>query len=243
MQEQGVKLSFVIPAYNEEVFIGRCLESVLRETAKCPLPTEIIVVNNNSTDRTAEIAASYEGVRVVLETKQGLVQSRQRGFEEAKGELVANIDSDVIVPEGWLGTVIDRFQKNDIVALSGPYIYYDLPAWKRGVVRLYYGIAYLLYMAHGALLQGGNFVLKRSALAEIGGYRLNLAFWGEDTDVAIRIHKVGRIMFTFSLPMLTSARRLKAEGIFRTGYNYVMNYAWIVFFHRPFTSQTQANHR
>jgi len=240
---QKVSISIVIPAYNEEAFIGRCLESVLEEIASVPDECEIIVVNNNSRDRTQEIASSYPCVRVVLETKQGLVPSRQRGFEESRGELIANLDADVIMPSGWLKTVLREFQNSDIVALSGPYIYYDLPIWERAIVRIYYSIAYLIYLFYGALLQGGNFVVKRSALVAIGGYRPELQFWGEDTDVAIRIRKVGRVKFTFALPMYTSGRRLKGEGIIRTGYLYVMNYIWIILFRKPFTSQVQQNHR
>ena len=69
-KDMKVKISFVIPAYNEEKFIGQCLESVIKEVDRRSLRAEIIVVNNASTDRTKEIASSHKGVLVVDEPKK-----------------------------------------------------------------------------------------------------------------------------------------------------------------------------
>ena len=71
-----MKLAFVIPAYNEEALIGKCVESVLAEVKRSGRDCEVVVVNNNSTDRTREIAASFAGARVVDETQKGLVSAR-----------------------------------------------------------------------------------------------------------------------------------------------------------------------
>src|SRR5690606_34277315 len=126
--EDPMKLAFVIPAYNEEALIGKCLESVLAEIKRSGADADVIVVNNASKDRTGEIARSFEGVRVVDEPKKGLVNARHAGFAASEGyELVANIDSDTIVPEGWLDTVLSEFAKDPkLVCLSGPYVYYDM---------------------------------------------------------------------------------------------------------------------
>ena len=67
-----MQLAFVIPAYNEEGLIGRCLESVTKRVKETGIDAEIIVVNNASTDRTKEIAEGFEGVTVVDEIQQGL---------------------------------------------------------------------------------------------------------------------------------------------------------------------------
>ena len=65
---------------------------------------------------------------IVDEPVKGLVQARRAGFENATGELIANVDADTIVTEGWLGRVLHEFQRDPrLVALSGPYIYYDVP--------------------------------------------------------------------------------------------------------------------
>ena len=99
-------LAFVIPAYNEEALIGKCVESVLAEVKRSGrADIDVVVVNNNSTDRTAEVAGSYAGGRVADEKQKGLVAARDGGFRATTAELVANIDADTIVPPGWLDVV------------------------------------------------------------------------------------------------------------------------------------------
>ena len=124
-----MKISFVVPAYNEEAVIAQCLEAIERELARTPCEVEVVVVNNASTDRTKEIAQTFEGVLVIDEPVKGLVAARSAGFRATSGAIVANIDSDVILTEGWLAKVLHEFSHaDDLVALSGPFIYYDLPA-------------------------------------------------------------------------------------------------------------------
>ncbi|HEY4200126.1 MAG TPA: glycosyltransferase family 2 protein [Devosiaceae bacterium] len=239
------KLAFVIPAYNEQALIGQCLESVIKEVTRAgaTADVDIVVVNNASTDRTREIALSYPGVRVVDEDKKGLVNARHAGFEATTAELVANIDSDTMVPPGWVTTVFNEFGANpSLVALSGPYIYYDLSRWNQFLVRLFYYVSYFVYLLAklfkiGSMIQGGNFIIKRSAWLQAGGYDRTIDFYGEDTDVAVRMSKVGPVKWTFYLPMLTSGRRLEKEGVFKTAGTYVLNFFWVTFVGRPKTRE------
>ena len=136
-----MNLAFVIPAYNEEALVGKCVESVLAEVKRSGRQIDVVVVNNNSTDRTAEVAGACPGVRVIDEKQQGLVSARDGGFQATTAELVANIDADTIVPPGWLDTVFREFEKDDkLVCLSGPYIYYDLSVWNRFLITMFYGL-------------------------------------------------------------------------------------------------------
>lgn len=237
-----MKISFVIPAYNEEDLLAQCLESVLRELARGSYDAEIIVVNNASTDRTKEVAGSFSGVRVVDEPIKGLVQARHAGFVVTTGELVANIDADTELPPGWVDAVLTSFAKDkNLVALSGPYIYTDLPAFQRALVKLFYAIGYTFYffvhycLRAGAMLQGGNYVVRREALECIGGFDTSIAFYGEDTDIAKRLGRVGKVRWTWKLPMYTSGRRLKQEGIVRMGARYALNFMWVNVLGRPYT--------
>jgi len=237
-----MKLSFVIPAYNEEDLIGECLNSVLKQTVNRPGEIEIIVVNNASTDGTRKVASSFPGVVVVDEPKKGLVNARHAGFLASRGDLIANIDADTILTPGWIDKVLEEFSKNqNLVALSGPYIYYDLSKIQNFFIKVYYFIGYLSYIINhfvlhiGAILQGGNFIVKRAALEKIGGFDNSIIFYGEDTDIARRIQKVGRVKFTFKLPMYTSGRRLKKEGVLTMALRYPINYIWVTIFKRPFT--------
>jgi glycosyltransferase involved in cell wall biosynthesis len=245
-----MKISFVVPAYNEETLLKRSLpairDEILRAGQKLGVDAEIIVVNNASTDSTRDVAESIEGVKVVDEPRKGLVQARWCGFEHSSGDLVANIDADTIIPPGWLTEVMRQFEKSKtLVALSGPYIYYGVPRRVNWVVGAYYRLAYSVYLFNrfvldvGSMLQGGNFVVKRSAMLKLGQPSLRFSFYGEDTDMARRLSKVGGVKFTFKLPAESSGRRLVGEGVFTIGLRYSMNFFWATFRKKPFTEAWQ----
>jgi len=241
-----MKISFSIPAYNEEARLSRCLEAVQKEIMRAGMENdaEIIVVNNASTDRTKEIASSFANVRVVDEPRKGLTFARQAGFLVSTGALVANVDADTMVPPGWLDTVMREFDRDpNLVALSGPFIYYDLPPLDRFFVKLFYGIGYATYafnkhvLRTGSMLQGGNFVVRRDAMEKIGGFDTSIHFYGEDTDVARRLQAIDNVKWTFRLPMYASGRRLSHEGLVRMGLRYAINYLWTTFAKKPWSEE------
>jgi glycosyltransferase involved in cell wall biosynthesis len=237
-------LSFVIPAYNEEFYLSDCIESILAQTRDLEHPTEIIVVNNASTDATREIALRYPQVRLVDEPRKGLTHARQAGFLASTGALVANVDSDSRLTPGWVERVLTAFRANsELAAVSGPLHYYDLLPRQRFFVHVFYLTAWMTYATNryvlrvGSMVQGGNFVVSRAALERIGGFNLDITFYGEDTDIARRLHDVGDVLFTFDLKMFSSARRLKREGMLTMAGRYSINYLWTTFFKRPYTHE------
>jgi glycosyltransferase involved in cell wall biosynthesis len=239
-----MRLSFVVPAYNEEAYLPACLESILAQTAGLGDAVEVIVVNNASSDRTREVALRYPGVTVVDEPRKGLTFARQAGFAASSGELIANVDSDSRLTEGWVMRVLQAFaQEPKLVSLSGPFVYYDLAPQQRVSVQVFYVVAFLVYVVNryvlraGSMVQGGNFVLRREALQQIGGFNTAISFYGEDTDIARRMNGVGKVKFTFDLKMFSSARRLKQEGMLTIAARYTINYLWTTFRKRPFTEE------
>ncbi len=235
-------LSFVIPAYNEEHYLADCIAAILQQTRNLSTVTEIIVVNNASTDRTREVALRYPQVRLVDEPRKGLTHARQAGFLASTGSLIANVDADSRLTPGWVHRVLSTFaQQPNLAALSGPLLYYDLQPSQRRLVHIFYLTAWLTYITNryllrvGSMVQGGNFVVSRKALERIGGFNLAISFYGEDTDIARRLHEVGPVLFTFDLKMFSSARRLKQEGIFTMAGRYTINYLWTTFLKRPYT--------
>lgn len=237
-------LSFVVPAFNEEAYIGDCLESILKQTREIQDSTEIIVVNNASTDRTREVALNYPGVRVVDEPRKGLTFARQAGFLASAGSIIANVDSDSRLASGWVDRVLKEFRSNRRLAgFSGPFIYYDLTPQQRRLVKVFYLLGWITHVMNkhilrvGAMMQGGNFVVSRWALEEIGGFNVDISFYGEDTDIARRLNGVGDVVFSFDLKMYSSARRLKHEGMFTMAARYSINYFWTTFLKRPYTRE------
>ena len=253
-----MRLSFVVPAYNEEAYLPACLESVLNQidpaTSGLASDTcEIIVVNNASNDHTREVALRYPGVIVVDEPRKGLTFARQAGFAASTGDLIANVDADSRLTPGWVSKVLATFAEaaavhaakpestRPLAAFSGPLVYYDLTPRQRVLVHVFYMTAWTTYAINryilrvGSMVQGGNFVVSRASLEAIGGFNTAISFYGEDTDIARRLNDVGEVRFTFDLKMSSSARRLKSEGMLTMAARYSINYLWTTFFKRPFT--------
>jgi len=234
-----MRLSIIVPAYNEQDYLPDCLEHLLAEVRRSPDPdaVEVLVVDNASVDATAEVARRMPGVRVVHEPNKGLTKARQAGLEAASGELIGYIDADTRMPPGWIARVLRTFERNPhVVCVSGPYIYYDAKHWQRAMVRLYWlFLASPAYWMTRYMVVGGNFAARRSALEQIGGFDTEIAFYGEDTNIARRLHAAGKVKFLLRLPMRTSSRRLQEEGMAVMAGKYVANFLSEVVLKRPVT--------
>lgn len=230
---QVPKISLVIPAYNEEKYIRDCLEHVSMYGKG--FFSEIIVVDNASTDKTAEIAKSFPEVHVVKEERKGTSAARQCGFETATGDIIAFIDADTRMPKEWPGKVIESFANHpQIVSVSGPYVYYDMNKWQKFWVWVYWHIlAVPLYWIIGYMIVGGNFAIRRDTLIKMNGFDTSIEFYGDDTNVARRASKFGKVLFTSSLVMITSGRRVIQGGLLKFTGIYGSNFFSEVLVKRP----------
>ncbi len=231
-------ISVIVCAHNEEAYIVPALLSLLGQARP---PDEILVINNASTDRTKAVAASLPGVRVVDEPNRGLVVARERGRRESQGDLLVYIDADCRAPRMWLGRIEHRFvARPDLIALSASYRFYDWDWAGRSLARLYdltlaplthILVKYVLRI--GVVFYGGNFAVRREALAQIGGFDTSIEFHGEDTNLGRRLAEIGRVELRNDCYLYTSARRYKAMGkgaVFRL---YVRNFVSEIVRHRP----------
>lgn len=235
-------ISFVVPAFNEEALIASCLYAILAEVSRVGCAAEIIVVDNNSSDHTREIAAGIPGVAIVEELRRGLVAARRAGCLAARGRLIANIDADTMIPPGWLDIVLGEFDRHPrLAALSGPFIHYDLPKSARLAAAVFYRISFVGYLLvrfvfrAGSMMQGGNFVVRKRALEAADAFSPSFSFYGEDTEMARRLSEVGPVKFSLALPAFSSGRRLAADGVLRVAALYSINFLWVVLFKQPFT--------
>lgn len=111
----SVRVSVVIPAYNEELVLEKCLRALKAQTVA---PYEIIIVDNNSTDATVEIARRYD-TRIVTEKNQGIIYTRSRGFDEARGDVIASLDADSIAKSDWVERITNAFADETLLGLGG----------------------------------------------------------------------------------------------------------------------------
>ena len=226
-------ISFIIPCYNEEAHIKDCIRSIRKIVWY--VPYEIIVVDNNCTDKTAEIAI-LEGAFVIKEPRKGVVFARQAGYEAAKGFLIANIDADSKITEGWIWEALSGISNDNVVAVTGPLEYEGASFSLKLMTKLYYMIAKISNDHIGVFLQGGNAMIKKTALDKVGGYDLNIAFYGEDTMTAKRIQHLGKIEFNPRMITTTSPRRLEEQGIISTTWMYLTNYFSVTFKNKSTTN-------
>jgi glycosyltransferase involved in cell wall biosynthesis len=227
-----LRVSVVIPAHNEQEWIATTIQALLAQDYP---NKEIIVVDNASTDRTSEIAKQFD-VKVVLETRKGLLYARERGRVEASGDVIANVDADCQPDPNWISRGVEFLESRGCAAVTGPYFYFDSPWLFRNSSLLVQRTTYpavctsMQLLGLGAVLIGGNNFIRASALREIGGYDTSIVFYGEDTDTAKRVAKVGKVAFINRLTMRTSGRRFTNQGTAYTVLLYFVNFFWVTLF-------------
>src|SRR6266446_10756886 len=99
MPNKSLTLTIVIPVFNEQDHLAACLRAIGVQTIR---PDEVIVVDNNSTDDSAEIAQQFPFVRLVREKQQGVLFAKNKGFKSAKSDIIGRIDADTILPQRWV---------------------------------------------------------------------------------------------------------------------------------------------
>lgn len=204
-------ISVVIPAYNEEKLIEKTLDALVAQQTKQEF--EVIVVDNNSTDRTADKVLSYKhslNIKLVKEKKKGRSPARRRGFEEAKGDIIFSTDADTIVPPNWIEGMLPHLRDEKVVALTGRSKLTDCGWFVNSNFNFYQPISLKIYkLVMGYYWLGGfNFVIRKSAYEASGGFNPTLNSW-EDTDLASRVYKVGKIKYVSNPYVIFSGRRFK----------------------------------
>ncbi len=180
--------SVIIPAHNEEKYIGKCLQSI-REAEKHiqPASLEIIVVCNRCTDSTALISEQY-GARVLVNDEKNLSAIRNTGIRAAKGEIIVTIDADSIMTEFALLEIRQTLE-------SGKYIGGGAkPRFERMSIGIFFSAVYVALnliptmIRNRAALSGAMFWFYKKDFVGFDERLVSL----EDMDFAVRMHRVGQ---------------------------------------------------
>ena len=184
------KVSVVICAYNAEATMAACLDSLraLRYPA-----TEVVVVDDGSTDRTGAIADRYEGFHVIHQENKGLSAARNVGMAASTGEIVAYTDSDCVVDPDWLHYLVATFLSSGLPAVGGPNLPPPEDSFVASCVAASPGgpLEVLLDDEEAEHIPGCNMAFRREALEEIGGFDPVYRAAGDDVDVCWRLQKLG----------------------------------------------------
>lgn len=182
-------ISVVMPAHNEQYRIKECLDALAMQTS---LPMEVIVVDNNSTDKTIAIAKKYSNVKILSEPRQGQLYSRNTGFDAAKGDIIVRIDADTICPPKYIEHIQNVFSKNQNIAISGYGIsdFEVIPHTSRLVSWCYFTYVQA-YFGHPTLW-GANLAFPRKFWPIIKPLILYDAYkYNEDQDMSLALASIG----------------------------------------------------
>lgn len=201
-------ISVVVPAYNEEKFLGKCLNSLVKQELDKRF-FEVIVVDNASTDKTGKIAKKYP-FRLIREPKRSVVIARQAGVNVSKGQIIVSADADTVYPPNWLRLIKEDFEKNPkLIALVGWTYYRRTPTWFNLIhgSNQQFNLYLLKYTGKFPLVYAANFAFRKKSLAKIGGYPTHLPELGDQQYLLHNFQKLGQVLIDPRARCFTSARR------------------------------------
>jgi len=199
----AVEISIIVCTYNRAEMLRRALESLVRLELDPARRYEIVVVDNASTDATADVIAAVAAaapmpVRGVYEARQGVAIARNRGLREARGTWIAYFDDDQVAAPGWLAALLEMARQRDVRCVGGP-VRLVMPDQDFREAPLLYqkllgntGLRKTpLRYSRTTAPATNNLLVHRSVFEEVGAFDETMVNSGEDTDLYRRIEAAG----------------------------------------------------
>jgi glycosyltransferase involved in cell wall biosynthesis len=210
-----MKLSIIIPAFNEENYLPATLETIRKALEAIEIPSEIIAVDNESTDKTAKIAAN-SGAKVISEKIHNIGRVRNAGARAASGDILIFVDADTLVPATLLKKIVEAMKAEKCFggAVSVEYGEFQ-KKWMK-----YYLFAWKFWEKFFNMKQGAAQFCQKAVFEKLGGYDEGI-FVGEDIEFYWRLTKFagqndGHLFFIKQPKVKTSARRLDKIPFLKT---------------------------
>ncbi len=229
-------ISIVIPVWNEEENLVRTLSSFAH--MEIPFETELIIVNNNSTDSTAEILDSL-GVSTVFEPRQGIAHARLAGLRASRGIYHLCGDGDSLYPPSWIQSMVEPLMRHDkITCVYGNYSFLPAGFTSRTSLALYELLAELLFETRRwkrefLNVRGANFGFRKEQGLAVKGFEMpvtrvfdndessqSFVVFGEDGRMGRKLGEIGKLKLvrTQNARIWTSSRRLLKDGSLRQAF-------------------------
>jgi glycosyltransferase involved in cell wall biosynthesis len=210
-----MKISIVIPAYNEEKCLPVTLEKIGATLAATGCDSEVIVVDNQSTDETARIAESF-GAKVFTETEHNIARVRNTGAKNSTGDILVFVDADTLVPETLFQVIADQM-KNE--KCFGGAVAVDFEPFERKWMKYYLRGGELWQIVFNWKLGATQFC-RKSVFHEIDGYDETI-FMSEDVQFYRQLTKYAKqkdahLFFVEEPRVVTSARRFDKMSLWKT---------------------------
>lgn len=202
----ALTVSIIIPVYNEQYYLRQCLDAIASQTVK---PYEVIVVDNNSTDSTTQIAKSYPFVKLLKEPQQGALYARTKGFNAAKGVIIGRIDADTRLLPNWVERLQEVFLDKELAGVTGSSHWYDMPLsphnhWLEDVFKN----QLFRHEKNFPFLFGTNMAIRKTDWDLIKADLCTDKYLFEDADIAIHLFQANKkLLYDIRLRAGMSARR------------------------------------
>jgi glycosyltransferase involved in cell wall biosynthesis len=211
-------ITFTIPTYNEEKYIGKCLDSLFKQKGKI----EAIVVDSYSKDRTVKIAEDY-GARVIFDHFGKTGRSRDKAMRAGKGSILISCSADAVYPKGWLEKITAPINAKRADAVIGSLYIKQSTAIEEVGSHI---INSVLLPATSALKlmygNADNMAIERAFYYRIGGFPHVMT--AEDAMLIKRARKHGRVVYQKDAFAFTSPRRVREWGYLRFTLFHTRNF-------------------
>lgn len=197
-------LSFIIPAHNEEAWVGRCLSAIHGAMEAVCEPYEAIVVDDASTDATAAVAERHNAMVLQVEHRQ-ISATRNAGAREARGDILFFVDADTLVNAAVVQSALSSIGAGAVGGGCVPRFEGWVPIWWRLVYPALRSAVRLLRMPGGACQ-----FCTRTAFEAAGGFSED-HYAAEDALFVVALKRQGRIVVPTE-PVVTSGRSLRAHS-------------------------------
>lgn len=203
----SLTISVVIPCYNDAAMLERCLDALARQTRPAD---EIVVVDNGSTDTTADVARAADA-RVVTESRRGIPQATSAGFDAAVGDVLGRLDADTIPPADWVARAERAFTDDpELDALSGPGRFYGGTAvvrWYAERIHMPMYYRFVAWILGHDVLYGSNLAIRATAWRVLREHvHRERADVTDDLDLAINLQPGMGVRFDPMFVVGVSAR-------------------------------------
>jgi glycosyltransferase involved in cell wall biosynthesis len=197
-------LSFIVPAYNEELELPATLSSIRAAAAANLEPYEIIVVNDGSTDATAAVAATA-GARVLTIHRRQIAAARNAGAHDARGDILFFVDADTRIAPQHVSTALTALRSGCVGGGARMEINEEIPPWARIFAYVFCKLYFAANLGAGAFL-----FTTRGLFDRVGGFDEQY-FAGEEIYFSQALKKLGRFRLLAD-PVVTSGRKLRMNS-------------------------------
>ncbi|MEM3371509.1 MAG: glycosyltransferase [Candidatus Korarchaeum sp.] len=225
-----MRVSVIVPTYNEERFIERTLKALRNVRAH-----EIVVVDGGSEDKTLEIARRYADIVESSVSLDSPAKARNAGIRLSTGDIVAFIDADTVVSTSWLDAILRCFSESrDVIGATGP----AYPLEREGLLTAPYVFSYEILVRLTLIVGrphflGFNCAYRREFLEAVSGFDERIRV-SEDALLSMKAPVYGKLKFLEDMVVYTSARRLKSRGITESLFYLFYNGPSVIFLEKPF---------